>query len=93
MVQNFAVFADRSVAAKIRTANFSRSSCELLVGINITGADLGRSWGADDCPFSLKMMASFRKIEPFNLAKLQLFQTFSKLSCIKHSKLTSKFKI
>ena len=41
------------------------------------GADPGGSWGADDPPFSLKMMASFRKIEPFSLAKLQLLQTFS----------------
>ena len=41
-------------------------------------------------PFSLKMMASFRKIEPVSLAKLQLFQTFSSYCSIKHSKLTSK---
>ena len=41
-------------------------------------------------PFSLKMMASFRKIKPFNLAKLQLFQTFSSCCSIKHSILTSK---
>ena len=32
--------------------------------------------GADDPPFSLKIMASFRKIEPFSLAEVQLFQTF-----------------
>ena len=31
MVQNFAVFADRSAAVKLRTANFSSSSCELLI--------------------------------------------------------------
>ena len=41
-------------------------------------------------PFSLKMMASFRKIESFSLAKLQVFQTFSSYCSIKHSKLTSK---
>ena len=45
--------------------------------------------GADD-PFKLKMIASFRKIEPFSLAKLQLFQTFSSYYSIKHSKVTSK---
>ena len=33
MVQNFAVFTDRSAAVKIRTTNFSSSSCELLVGV------------------------------------------------------------
>ena len=43
-------------------------------------------------PLSLKMMASFRKIEPFSLAKLQLFQTFSSYCSIKRSKLTSKVK-
>ena len=31
-----------------------------------------------------------QKIEPFSLAKLQLFQTFSSYCSIKHSKLTSK---
>ncbi len=36
------------------------------------------------------MMASFRKIEPFSLAKLQPFQTVSSYCSIKHSKLTSK---
>ena len=36
------------------------------------------------------MMASFGKIEPFSLAKLQLFQTFSSYCSSKHSKLTSK---
>ena len=41
-------------------------------------------------PFRLKMMASFRKIEPFNLAKLQPFQAVSSYCSIKHSKLTSK---
>ena len=41
-------------------------------------------------PFSLKMMVSFRKIETFSLAKLQLFQTFSSYCSIKHSNLTSK---
>ena len=35
-------------------------------------------------------MASFRKIEPFSLAKLQPFQTVSSYCSIKHSKLTSK---
>ena len=53
-------------------------------------ADPGGSWGANDPPFSLKMMASFRKIEPFSLAKLQLFQTFTSYCSIKHSKLTSE---
>ena len=33
MVQNFAVFADRSAAAKIRTMNFSSASYGLLVGV------------------------------------------------------------
>ncbi len=33
MVQNFAVFADRSAAARIRTANFSSASYGLLVGV------------------------------------------------------------
>ena len=53
----------------------------------------GGVMGADDPPppsASLKMMASFRTIEPFSLAKLQFFQTFSSYCCIKHSKLTSK---
>ena len=50
----------------------------------------GGSWGADDSPFSLKMMASFRKIESFSLARLQLFQTLSSYCSIKHSNLTSK---
>ena len=36
------------------------------------------------------MMTSFRKIEPFSLAKLQLFQTFSNYCSIMHSNLTSK---
>ena len=62
---------------------------EGAMGIN-QGRIQGGSWGADDPPFSLKMMASFRKIEPFSLAKLQLFQTFSSYCSIKHSKLTSK---
>ena len=56
----------------------------------MTGADPGGSWGADDPPFSLKIMASFRKIEPFSLAKLQLFQIFSSYCSIMHSNLTSK---
>ena len=51
-----------------------------------SGADPGGggSWGADDPPFSLKMMASFRKIEPFSLAKLQFFKYFQVIaaSCI-----------
>ena len=38
----------------------------------------------------LKIMASFRKIEQFSLAKLQLFQTFSSYCSIMHSNLTSK---
>ena len=33
MVQNFAVFADRSASAKIRTVNFSSASYGLLVGV------------------------------------------------------------
>ena len=33
MVQNFTVFADRSAAVKIRTANFSSASYGLLVGV------------------------------------------------------------
>ena len=33
MVRNFAVFADRSAAAKIRTTNFSSASYGLLVGV------------------------------------------------------------
>ena len=33
MVQNFAVFTDRSAAAKIRTTNFSIASYGLLVGV------------------------------------------------------------
>ena len=33
MVQNFAVFADRAAAAKIRTTNFSSASYGLLVGV------------------------------------------------------------
>ena len=33
MVQIFAVFADRSAAAKIRTTNFSIASYGLLVGV------------------------------------------------------------
>ena len=56
----------------------------------VQGRIQGGSWGAGDPPFSLKMMANFRKIEPFSLAKLQLFQTFSSYCSIKHTKLTSK---
>ena len=33
MVQNFAVFADKSAAAKIRITNFSSASYGLLVGV------------------------------------------------------------
>ena len=33
MVQNFAVFVDKSAAAKIRTTNFSSASYGLLVGV------------------------------------------------------------
>ena len=33
MMQNFAAFADRSAAAKIRTTNFSSASYGLLVGV------------------------------------------------------------
>ena len=33
MVQNFAFFADRLAAAKIRTTNFSSASYRLLVGV------------------------------------------------------------
>ena len=33
MVQIFAVFADRSAATKIRTANFSSASYGLLMGV------------------------------------------------------------
>ena len=63
----------------------------VMMPCTLAGADPGGgSWGADDPPFSLKMMASFRKIEPFNLAKLQFFQTFSSYCSIKHSNLTSK---
>ena len=46
-------------------------------GQQLQGRIQGGSWWADDPPFSLKMMASFIKIEPFSLAKLQLLQTFS----------------
>ena len=58
--------------------------------VQIQGRIQGGSWGADDPPFSLKMMTSFRKIEPFSLAKLQPFQTFSNYCSIMHSNLTSK---
>ena len=43
---------------------------------DFTGVDPGGSCGADDCPLSQKMMASFRKIEPFSLAKLNFFKHF-----------------
>ena len=33
MVQNFAVFADKSATTKIRTTNFSSASYGLLVGV------------------------------------------------------------
>ena len=33
MVQNFAVFVDKSAVAKIRTTNFSSASYGLLVGV------------------------------------------------------------
>ena len=60
----------------------------------IPGADQGGVHGGQMTPpFSLKMMASFRKIEPFSLAKLQLFQTFSSYCSIMHSNLTSKVPI
>ena len=71
--------------------NDSRSDRRTNLSLK-SGADPGGggSWGADDPPFSLKMMASFRKIEPFSLAKLQLFQIFSSYCSIMHSNLTSK---
>ena len=58
----------------------------------IQGGDMGGGQMTPP-PFSLKMMASFRKFEPFSLTKLQLFQTFSSYCSIRHSKLTPKFKI
>ena len=72
-----------------RCHEFQYSSLQLSE-VPLQGRIQGGSWGADDPPFGLEMMASFKKIEPFSLAKLQLFQTFSSYCCIKHIKLTSK---
>ena len=59
----------------------------------MTGADPGGSWGADDPSFSLKVMASFRKIEPFSLAKLQLLQIFQVIAASSIVNSPQKFKI
>ena len=53
----------------------------------------GGSWGADDPPFSLKMMASFRKIEPFSLANFNFFKHFQVIAASSIVNSPQKFQI